>query len=67
LPSIIGNININSNVGIVNFGDTLAVTLKLVEKIISGSTAGVGNIVTSSNGPTINNVLNPNLVDNFNV
>jgi spore germination protein PF len=65
LPSIVGNININSNLGTVNFGDTLAVTLKRVEKIISGSTGGVGNLVTTFNGPNINNVLDPNLADNF--
>jgi spore germination protein PF len=65
LPSIFGNININSNLGTINFGDTLVVTLKRVEKIIAGPTGGVGNLVITLNGPSINNVLDPNLVDNF--
>jgi spore germination protein PF len=65
LPSIVGNININSNLGTVNFGDTLAVTLKRVEKVISGPTGGAGNIINTLNGPTINNVLDPDVADNF--
>jgi spore germination protein PF len=65
LPSIVGNININSNLGTVNFGDTLAVTLRRAEKIISGPTGGVGNLINTLNGPTINNVFEPSVVDNF--
>ncbi|HUC92231.1 MAG TPA: spore germination protein [Paenibacillus sp.] len=64
MPSIVGSININSNSGTVNFGDTLNISPKSASKSVSGPGGSTGNLVNAVNGPTINNVWDPHLTDN---
>ncbi|MEW9700209.1 spore germination protein [Paenibacillus sp. SI8] len=64
MPSIVVNININSNSGTVNFGDTLEIAPKNSSKSVSGPGGSTGNVVNTVNGTTINNVLDPSIIDN---
>lgn len=64
MPSIVGGININSNEGIVNFGDVLNLSPKSTSKTIAGQGgSNVGNIVNTLNGASVNNTLDPDMVD----
>lgn len=64
MPSIVQSVNINSNSGTVNFGDTLSISPISNSKSVSGQGGGnTGNLVNTLNGANINNVLDPSLVD----
>jgi spore germination protein PF len=64
LPSIVGNVNINSNPGTFNLGDTLNISPTYVSKAITGQGgANVGNLVNTLNGASINNTLDPDVFD----
>jgi len=64
LPSIIGAVNINSNEGTVNFGDTLNISPKSATKNYSGSGgSNTGNIVNTVNGASATNTLDTSAVD----
>jgi len=64
LPSIIGGININSNSGTVNFGDTLSISPISTSKTVSGQGGGnTGNVINTLNGANLSNAVDPDLVD----
>ncbi|RXT06290.1 spore germination protein [Ammoniphilus sp. CFH 90114] len=65
MPSLIlGPVNINSNSGAVNFGDTLNVSPKSTAKAFSGSGGGnTGNFVVTNNGANATNTLDANVTD----
>lgn len=64
MPSIIGGININSNSGTVNFGDTLNISPISTSKTVSGQGGGnTGNLVNLINGANLNNAVDPDLID----
>ncbi|WP_391560721.1 spore germination protein [Robertmurraya sp.] len=64
MPSIIGGININSNSGTVNFGDTLNISPISSSKSVSGQGGGnTGNLVNTINGANLNNTIDPDLID----
>ncbi|GIO06501.1 spore germination protein [Brevibacillus reuszeri] len=64
MPSVIGAVNINSNSGTVNFGDTLNISPKSATKTFSGSGGGnTGNLVNTINGVSSTNTLDPSVVD----
>ncbi|MGE7270973.1 spore germination protein [Brevibacillus panacihumi] len=64
MPSIIGAVNINSNEGTVNFGDTLNISPKSATKSYSGSGgSNTGNIVNTVNGASATNTLDTSAVD----
>jgi len=64
LPSIIGGININSNSGTVNFGDTLNISPISTTKTVSGQGGGnTGNVVNTLNGANLSNAVDPDLID----
>ncbi|GED70651.1 putative spore germination protein GerPF [Brevibacillus reuszeri] len=64
MPSVIGAVNINSNSGTVNFGDTLNISPKSATKAFSGSGGGnTGNLVNTINGVSSTNTLDPSVVD----
>ncbi|OXM86999.1 spore germination protein [Paenibacillus rigui] len=64
MPSIVLSVNINSNSGTVNFGDTLSISPTSNSKSVSGQGgSNTGNLVNTLNGANINNVLDPSLID----
>lgn len=64
MPSIVGGVNINSNEGIINFGDTLNISPKTTSKSIAGQGgSNVGNVVNTLNGASVNNTVDPDVVD----
>lgn len=64
MPSIVGGVNINSNEGIINFGDTLNISPKSTSKSIAGQGgANVGNVVNTLNGASVNNTIDPDVID----
>jgi spore germination protein PF len=64
MPSIVGSVNINSNEGTVNFGDTLNISPKSNSKQVSGQGSGnIGNLVNTLNGGNINNTVDPGVLD----
>ncbi|WNC12795.1 spore germination protein [Brevibacillus brevis] len=64
MPSIVGAVNINTNSGTVNFGDTLNISPKSATKTFSGSGgSNTGNLVNTVNGPSATNTLDPSVVD----
>lgn len=65
MPSLIlGPVNINSNSGAVNFGDTLNVSPKSTAKAFSGSGGGnTGNYVVTMNGASATNTIDPEVTD----
>jgi spore germination protein PF len=64
VPSVVGAVNINSNSGTVNFGDTLNISPKSATKTFSGSGGGnTGNVVNTINGANATNTLDPSIVD----
>jgi len=64
LPSIVLSVNINSNSGTVNFGDTLSISPTSSTKSVSGQGgSNTGNLVNTLNGANVNNVLDPSLID----
>ncbi|MGN7470000.1 spore germination protein [Brevibacillus sp. SAFN-007a] len=64
MPSVVGAVNINSNSGTVNFGDTLNISPKSASKTFSGSGgSNTGNVVNTINGANATNTFDPNLVD----
>ncbi|UVI33293.1 spore germination protein [Paenibacillus spongiae] len=64
MPSLVGSVNINSNDGVVNFGDTLNISPKTANKAISGQGGGnTGNVVITLNGANINNTSDPDVID----
>lgn len=64
MPSIIGGININSNSGTVNFGDTLNISPISTSKTVSGQGGGnTGNVVNTLNGANLSNAVDPDVID----
>lgn len=64
MPSIVGGININSNSGTINFGDTLNISPISSSKTVSGQGGGnTGNLVNTINGANLNNTVDPDLID----
>ncbi|MFH5185100.1 spore germination protein [Paenibacillus sp. TAB 01] len=64
MPSIVLSVNINSNSGTVNFGDTLSISPTSSTKSVSGQGgSNTGNLVNTLNGANVNNVLDPSLID----
>lgn len=64
MPSIVLSVNINSNSGTVNFGDTLSIAPVTNTKAVSGQGgSNTGNLVNTLNGANINNVVDPDLLD----
>lgn len=65
MPSIVGGpFKINSNEGVVNFGDALNISPKSASKNVSGSGAGItGDFVITNNGININNIIDPDVAD----
>lgn len=64
MPSIVLSVNINSNSGTVNFGDTLSISPTSNTKSVSGQGgSNTGNLVNTLNGANINNVVDPSLID----
>ncbi|MCR8635368.1 MULTISPECIES: spore germination protein [Paenibacillus] len=64
MPSIVQSVNINSNSGTVNFGDTLSISPTSSNKTVSGQGGGnTGNLVNTLNGVSVNNVFERSLVD----
>lgn len=64
MPAIVGGVNINSNEGIVNFGDTLNISPKTTTKSIAGQGgANIGNVVNTFNGASVNNTVDPDVID----
>ncbi|MFC0557691.1 spore germination protein [Halalkalibacter alkalisediminis] len=65
MPSIVtGPLKINSNEGVMNFGDSLNISPKSSSKSVSGSGGGIsGDFVVTNNGFNINNVSDPDVLD----
>ncbi|MDF2963720.1 MAG: spore germination protein [Paenibacillus sp.] len=64
MPSVVQSVNINSNSGTVNFGDTLSISPTNSSKTVSGQGGGnTGNMVNTLNGVSVNNVLDPSIID----
>ncbi|RKL69262.1 hypothetical protein CR203_04335 [Salipaludibacillus neizhouensis] len=64
MPSIVGSFKINSNGGVINFGDTQNISPKSTTKSVSGSGAGnTGDFIVTNNGININNTADPDVVD----
>ena len=64
MPSIIGGININSNSGTVNFGDTLNISPISSTKSVTGQGGGnTGNVVNTLNGANLSNAVDPDVID----
>ncbi|WP_280771971.1 spore germination protein [Salipaludibacillus daqingensis] len=65
MPSIVyGPFKINSNDGVLNFGDTLNISPKGTSKSVSGSGgSNTGDFIITNNGINLNNTLDPDLTD----
>lgn len=65
MPSIIGGpININSQDGILNFGDNFYIAPKDTSKVFAGSGAfNTGNVVSTFNGASVVNGIDPDAID----
>lgn len=64
MPSIIGAVNINSNEGTVNFGDTLNISQKNSSKSVIGQGGNnTGNVVNTLNGVNLNNTSDQDVID----
>jgi spore germination protein PF len=65
MPSIIGGpININSQDGVLNFGDTFYIAPKDISKVAAGAGAfNTGNVITNFNGASATNTFDPDAID----
>lgn len=65
MPSIVtGPFKVNSNEGVMNFGDSLNISPKSTSKSVSGSGGGIsGDFVITNNGFNMNNVADPDVLD----
>jgi spore germination protein PF len=65
MPAIIGGpFKINSNQGVINFGDSINISPKSTSKSVSGSGGGnTGDFIVTNNGININNTLDPDVAD----
>jgi spore germination protein PF len=65
MPSIIGGpFKINSNNGVINFGDSQNISPKSTSKSISGSGGGnTGDFIITNNGVNVNNTFDPDIAD----
>lgn len=64
MPSVVGAVNINNVSGTVNFGDTLNISPISSTKSVTGQGGGnTGNLVNTLNGASLNNVIDPDLID----
>lgn len=64
MPSIIGPININSNGGTANFGDSFYIAPKSSSKTYAGSGSfNTGNLVNTNNGVSATNGYDPDVAD----
>lgn len=67
MPAIVGPIKLNNSGGIVQFGDALNVSPKSASKSVSGSGGGItGDFVLTNNLLNLNQVLDPDLLDQIN-
>ena len=65
MPSIIGGpFKINSNSGVVNFGDSFNISPKSTSKSVTGSgSANTGDFIMTNNGFSVSNTLDPDVAD----
>ncbi|MFK2825526.1 spore germination protein [Bacillus sp. B190/17] len=65
MPSIIsGPFKVNSNGGVMNFGDALNISPKSTSKSVAGSGGGnTGDFIITNNGISVSNVADPDAVD----
>ncbi|KHF39947.1 spore germination protein [Halalkalibacter okhensis] len=65
MPSIVGGpFKINSNEGVINFGDAVNISPKSSGKTVSGSGSFItGDFVITNNGFSLNNTLDPDVAD----
>jgi spore germination protein PF len=65
MPSIVcGPFKINSNEGVINFGDSQNISPKNTSKQVSGSGSGnTGDFIITNNGFNMNNTFDPDLAD----
>ncbi|GLY09261.1 spore germination protein [Bacillus badius] len=65
MPSIVtGPFKVNSNGGVMNFGDTLNIAPKSILKEVRGAGgSNVGDLTMTNTGISITNSLDPDLVD----
>jgi spore germination protein PF len=65
MPSIVcGPFKINSNSGVINFGDSQNISPKSTSKAVSGSGGGnTGDFIITNNGFNMNNTFDPDVKD----
>lgn len=65
MPSIVGGpFKVNSNGGVMNFGDALNISPKSTLKEVRGSGGGnTGDFIITNNGISISNATDPDVVD----
>ena len=69
MPSLVGNININSigSSGVVSIGDTFYVSPKSTSKTFSGAGSfNTGNLVNTASGASSTNTMDSDLLDSSN-
>ncbi|MGD8192376.1 spore germination protein [Brevibacillus ginsengisoli] len=68
MPSIVGAVNITSNSGAVNFGDTLKVSPKSISKSYKGSGSdNNANVMIANNWISSTNTIDDDVADNTQV
>jgi spore germination protein PF len=65
MPSIVGGpFKINSNEGVINFGDAQNISPKTTGKSVTGSGSAItGDFVITNNGFSVNNTFDPDVAD----
>lgn len=64
MPSIVGPIKINSNEGIINFGDSFYLSPKSTAKTSSGSGSfNTGDFICTNTGVSSTNPVDPDFID----
>ncbi|OCA89040.1 spore germination protein [Pseudobacillus wudalianchiensis] len=65
MPSIVtGPFKVNTNSGIMNFGDTLNIAPKSIFKQVNGAGGtNTGDFVTTNNGISISSAIDPDVAD----
>lgn len=64
MPSLVNSVNINTNSGVINFGDSLNISPQNSSKTVSGQGgSNTGNVVFTLNGANINNATDPDVID----
>ncbi|MEK4027963.1 spore germination protein [Pseudobacillus sp. FSL P4-0506] len=65
MPSIVsGPFKVNTNSGVLNFGDTLNISPKSIFKEVRGSGGGnTGDFMMTNNGISISTAMDPDIAD----